>query len=923
MRFFIITVVFIMLIFAYGKAEQIDINADINNLQQIEDKELLQLMLKSFLYANDLENAYKVAVYGYKLFPEDIYWLEQVARISLWTGRYKEAIKYFKKLYDLNPDRKIEDQILSLAMQIYDYDTSIQIMERRLKEGNLEYLEDYIYAIKVTGMYTRGYNTLRYIIKNFAVENETILRGLSEFSFALNKKETGIRYLNKLIEKDGATFYDFLELADAYLYKKAFYKALEVLDKGIKRFKEEEELYYLASDISWGLGDRKRAFWYSKKLIDMGKERLVDYIRVVDYLYIEKKDLDTAASFIKKALSKYKNLYLARTYLYIQINKRNWRELVSFMEDVDTYIQQKLLQNSYITYVYAYALERTGNYEKAIDIYEKSINLSFSVDKLKSLLTLLIDLQKTDKLKKLLTKYRTLAKDRYDLWYIYSLGYLTLQDTEKSRYYLAKILKRDSDVSVLLLYSDLLEISGETERAKDIKYRIWKKIKDTQPKTRTQIENYLRTAVYFVSPKKFKNLLKKYKDKLDPETYWSITYSFLFSIDAYEKVYYLARKYNYLKNWMKMTLALNNDDRILQLYLIQKYPETIPIRDRVEAAVRTGQIGLAKRLAFIGLQENPADYYLYKWLRDLYMQYSGKALLRAEYSYRLTVNQGVADFLYKYPVTNRTYISFQGKVISQKSADTDRYINIPSNDSRVSFEIKSLFDRGEAGISFGIRTALDDFAYGYGFLSIYLKDRLTLYTRIYINDYADDSVYLMIGGIKSGLLFDLEYMISNRTFLNFTASVNRFYGQDKSFIGSGYSLESQVHYKLRIAYPDFSFRGYITTGFYSEKTGNRGIIETLSPDPEPVILPEDFVEFGGEFYFGYDNRYLYTRTLRPFFKVGISYNSITYLGYSGEVGIGGVLTKSDNIDFGISFFRGFTGVLDQYINIYVEYRKWF
>ncbi|NPA51589.1 MAG: tetratricopeptide repeat protein [Aquificae bacterium] len=898
------------------------LNQNINNLNQIKDQELLKLMLHSFLYSNNLQGAYKVSKYALELFPDSIFWLEKTAQIALWIGKYQEALFYFKKLYSKTKDKKLEDTILRLSMQLYEYDTSLKILEKRLLNGKLEYLNDYIYVVKITGEYQRGYNTLKKIKEKYKYEDEILLRTLYQLGKSLGKKES-IKYLEKLITKPLANQYDYMELAQIYLYKREFKKALEVLNLGIKRLGKNEEFYKLASDIAWGLGEKHKAYKYSLELVKLKRERLVDYIRIVDYFYTEKKDFNKALTFIEKALKKYKNLYLAKTYIYIHIQNKNWKKIAKFLQTVDKDIYHKLLQDSYITYVYAHSLEKIGEYQKAITIYEKTLQSSFSIERLKSLLVLLIDLQQAKKLEYYLRKYKDIAQKNPNLWYVYSLGYLVLQDTQKAKYYLSKILKKEKDITVYLLYADLLEISGETQRAKYIKYKVWKKIKDTTPKTKEDAENYLRTAMYFAPPSKFRKLLERYKNLLNPQTYWNIRYSFLFKIEAQDKVYYLSQKYNHLKNWMKMNIALFYDDRDKQLKLIEKDFKTVPIRDRIEAAVRTGQIGLAKKLAFLGLEENPRDYLLYKWLRDLYMIYSGKFEIKAEYSSRLTVNQGIINYLYKYPLKNRDYLFIKGNFTAQESSDRNRYINVPSTDSRIDFSIKHLLDRGEFVYSFGFRKALDSFVYTKAKITYYTKDKVTISPQVYINEYADESIYLMLGGMKTGIKVDVEYLINNRTFLNVILDSSRFYSQDRTYIGYGNMIESQIYHKLRVSYPDFSFRGYTVAGIYSEKEGYKGIIENLSPIPNPVILPENFVEIGGEFSFGYDNRYLYTRTVRPFLKVGISYNTVTYFGYSGELGIGGVLTKSDNLDIGITLFRGFTGVLDQYVNLYVEYRKWF
>ena len=305
------------------------------------------------------------------------------------------------------------------------------------------------------------------------------------------------------------------------------------------------------------------------------------------------------------------------------------------------------------------------------------------------------------------------------------------------------------------------------------------------------------------------------------------------------------------------------------------------------------------------------------------MDYSGKFALSSEFYSGKRIQHTYFKLDYRYPLKNRIYFLVNSSFKIQNSVDTNNYINVPETDTQISLGVKYLLDRGYITIKTGIRDALRNFPFMSLTYNHYTKDRFYFETEAFFNKFADETIYLWLGGMKSGIELRPTYVLNNRTFINFQLGINKYKGQDNTDIGNGIGLYSEVYYKLRVSYPDFSFRTYISTYAFSERSGNKGAIQNLSPYTNTRFLPDDFVETGIEFSFGYDNRYLYTRTSRPFFKVGLTYNTITKVGYYGELGYGSITSKKDNLAIGIGFYRGYTGLVEEMVNLFVEYRRWF
>jgi hypothetical protein len=173
--------------------------------------------------------------------------------------------------------------------------------------------------------------------------------------------------------------------------------------------------------------------------------------------------------------------------------------------------------------------------------------------------------------------------------------------------------------------------------------------------------------------------------------------------------------------------------------------------------------------------------------------------------------------------------------------------------------------------------------------------------------------------MKDMLSFNFSHSFNNRTGFYISPSYNIYYSSDEKKIGTSFNLYDELYYKLRVGYPDYTFRLYSSHGKYNEKDGYKGSIEKLSPYQNTKFLPQSFNLIGIGFSFGYDNDTNYVRVWRPFFSADITYNDVTGLGYGFSGGVGGGLFRQDNLSLGFRYIQGFKGTTDKYFNSYLRY----
>nr|WP_028950956.1 hypothetical protein [Sulfurihydrogenibium subterraneum] len=177
--------------------------------------------------------------------------------------------------------------------------------------------------------------------------------------------------------------------------------------------------------------------------------------------------------------------------------------------------------------------------------------------------------------------------------------------------------------------------------------------------------------------------------------------------------------------------------------------------------------------------------------------------------------------------------------------------------------------------------------------------------------------------MKNRFGLSLTYNFNNRMSYFINPSYNQYYSSDKVKLGTSFNLYEELSYKLRVGYPDYTFRLYTSHGIYNEKDGYKGSIEKISQYPNPKVLPNSYNQIGVGFLFGYENDNSYVRVFRPFLSVDLSYNDVTGVGYGFGGGFGGAIFRQDNLSIGFNYFKGFRGTADRYFNIYLKYRLYY
>lgn len=892
-----------------------------------KDEELLRLMLTSFLASNDLEKAYITAKWGAEYFPDSLFWRKNLGDISLWTNRQEEALENYYMAYRIGKDEKISELLLSLSMSLMKYDIAKPIITEKILNGDMSRLKDFIYLYESLGELQEAADILWKVYR--AQPSGIVLSEIANIKVNYGDVEDALKILRMMEKEFGLGVSEALTYARLLYVLKDFKGSFEILMKVAKKAKDaDEEFWRTVSDLGWALGEYEKAVGGSEVLYRMGRAGENDYQRIITFY----KDRNPAYA-MEKALEgwrKHNSPFFLFLFLEIAYKNKRWDVIVDFFKGER---RELVYKEQFFMNVYAGALKASGRTIDVIKLYRDIIEKTEDPKLIADYLWLLLEMEMKYEIGHVLKKWKGPAWKNEILWLPYAASFSYLTDTQSALPYIEKLVKKHKDdIYILAVYGDILEMAGRLQEASGIRSKAWK-LMTTMKKERLEIlndpvflQNYLRLAVHFVGPREFQKLMDAASNVIEQGVLRGIEYAYRLRENQHDRVICLITRYEDAAPWMLLNIALNQDDRHAQSYIVNKHVETLPIRDRVEAFIRTGDIPSAKKWAFKGLEENRDDYLLYKQFRDLYLEYSDRLSVISESVLRndLDIIRNIVNF--KKMINNRLSIEAGIEMRKQNSDNDNVFINVPSMDKELSLKINYKLKDGYLIFRNGYRKGMDDvWPFGIEY-SAYLKDRVSMNLSYDHNHRAEETLYLLLGGVKDSFYGGLNYAINNRAFVSASLNYDLFYSQDRKKLGEGWFSNIESQYKLKIGYPDFTFRSYISKGIYNSKEGDKGTVGRLSPLTDITdlkVLPPDFYQIGLGFLFGFEQKLSYTRAFRPYLSSEIFFNEKTNLGYSLGIGLGGTVFKGDNLSLGIILSRGSKGIDESLMNFYLNYLRWF
>lgn len=900
MRLLIFSIVFILIF-------QISPGFAALKVEQNKTYELYRLLLSALLGSNKLKEAEQLARKATTVFKNDPFWWKTYGEILIWNEKSQEALQPLLKAFELSGDNLIAEKAFRLALANGKYDIAKKLIPY-VKATTEE--KRFIYDKTAD---------IENLIELFKKDNRRDSQiWLADILFFMDRKDEALEILEKIEKLYGFTVKEILLKANILYSEKRYKEALDVFKKyQTETGFDKVEFWSTYSDLAWMLQDLSSAKYASSVLINSNNARYEDYDRVSTVLSFEDPEKAIKISFT--GWEKLKSVYLLQKSFYLAYLNEKWEIIIKmFSKD-----EPQMINDDNILIAYLTALQKKGRISESLTLMDEVLKQRFSKELLSFYLYSLVDAYQTEKLKKVIKSYESYQFEP-ELPSAFAVAYLNLQQGQKAY----NVYKKGNLKDVVLL-ADILELLGKEAEAKNIRIKEFKKLSKEARENPENLKNpeflrqYLSLAIYNMKPPQFEKVFFERKDVLAKSVWQDIYLSYLLYNEKKEKTLRLAKFYKYpLKPWMWLNIALWQNDTFLMSEILSTNIDSLPIRDRVVALQKTGEIKKALHYAFKGLDYNPYDSLLYKEMRDAIVKYEDHTDFNVSFIKRRELSGIETQNTLYLRLINKGYgLGLQFNTFNPFSKDPSQLIKTPFIYSGYAF-IEKIFDRGLIKLYLGEIKRLNENFSSKIEGEIETFQDTTFFYEVSYNKETDETTYLLLGGMKDNVKFGISHNITPRTLFIMNLEKAYYKSSDKKNIGDGINFYTEIQYKLRTGYPDFTIRLYNSYGKYSEKE-QKGNISQLSPYKDFKALPESFDNIGMGFNFGYENRDSYVRVWRPFLSFDAGYNTVGGVSFGFSGGIGGSIFKQDSFSTEISYSKNIGGLQDYIFKFNLLYKIWF
>ena len=892
-----------------------------------DEEEELRLMLQIFLYTNDLENAYKTALIGYKKNPTSYYWNQKMAEITKWTGRRQETMKYLKFMYLKTHDPKLGQEIVNNGLTDYQFKAIADLVLHQAKTNpSKKNIQRMIYVYSQLGELQKAAHTLHTLYKKNPNKIEYLTQELQIYidTGDLTKAGTIVEEVQK---KKLFNTKNVKLLAYYYYLKKNIEKSYSLLQAIDYHNHYDKELFAMLSDLGWYLQKYLQAAQASKTLITKGDGRLEDYERVI-YAY-QTKDRQLAMRIALEAYKKLHLSYLFYTFAQHAIKHKDYSMLMQTMQAIEAEKTPIVLEANYWlikaqVYFHVNKIEASEYaLQKALALSHNSIQIALSAIDIYLKLNLY---KKATYVVQNITKQQDLSPV---LYFIIASIYNALHNENRASFYVEKLVRQNNPLTLTKnfkflqaeLYRAQFRQAESLTKIKEILLLLDKEVKEN-PKillTDEYLYDYLRAQLYLMRADAFEKKLNQVKKYLSKTHYDDINYAWAVKIGANEKAHKIYMATQNKAMWLKLSNALAQQDHTEIENLLLLYLTSMPKNDATYAAQNDGQISLAQSLTFNSLNTNKYNQTAYINMRNIAKRHSDLLTTKTSYYNRNPLLRKYIEIKNTLYIDNGTYFLTNFNYYINASIDENIIINPPGSSPYLSIGLKKEFNKGNIFFLSGYAKSMRSYYFFKTEGEYILNKYVTLYASAAKNIKSDESIKLLLGGKKDILSFGFLYTLRNSTTLDVIYTKSSYRSEDNINLGNGNYLNASLSYQIRNGYPDMRIGVFSNFATYHENSGSKGIIDNLQHDTSN-ILPNNFYNIGANFSYGMQNSKIYTRVWRPYFELSSYYDSkLDAFSYGFSGGYGGKIFTQDHMVVGANYSSGVNGIGGSTYELFLRY----
>jgi hypothetical protein len=890
--------------------------------------EIYTLSYEIFLAIRNLNDAYLVAESAVTQVPDHLRWRKNLAQVAEWSQHPQVALQQWVFLAKAQNSEAAWQNVLRLAPGLQDDDSLILALQRDVERSLLstEKLQRLIAAYEAAGRTDEGVKFLERLDRQRP--SKMLLEQIAVMYEHLGNNDNTLQTYAHLEKRYGASPELAMKQA-SLLYVQGKPEAAFTTLAAVRNLASQRDsaFWQLFGDLAWQLQHRPEALAAYQKLLDA---EVFNESNVERLIVLKRPDHHEEA--LKLGLLGWQRFHKPQFLLPVlesYTQHLEWRRAAALFESMSTAELKLFSDIPHFWILRGQTWQAVGRPAAALADYLQALRINSSSGELRaSVLWLLVDQKNQSELRKYLRLWRADAETNPALWAVFAAGYTTLGEVRLALpFYAKEVAQHKVDYLWLLSYADALEAAERPDFAWRVRRYAWLDLRRQGANVtadQSLLEAYTKLALQQAPGDPAAALLRELLrqgqhgdgDKDKPSPINASTNELVLSWMLPNEQFDAARMWlwkNYAGQlarpaWAEVTLALaSNDTEQLQQLLTWK-ADDLPLYDKIDAARQTGQMDLAGEFAFQGLERNPGLDVVHLQLTEVILDNPSSAGFRMD-----VVEHGVLHGLERQlnlalNITSHLRLTAEVSSFSQESADTATLVGVPGNDRQFGATLAYHDGNNSVALRLSRRLALSEFnAWEVVVAQQWLRD-LTSEMSLGRNLLADEGTALRVGGVKDRLQLDFGYRLGKRESIGGRLAYNRFYSQERVYLGQGKVLEGHAGYQFRTEYPDFNLRLDGALHRYDANGSVSGNLLNLVPTGvTPDIgqfMPQSFNQYGVSFGFGDYHREHYTRGLRPFADIGVSHNSITGNGHSFSLGVAGSIDGEDHFSIYWADSRG-------------------
>ena len=898
--------------------------------------EELKLLFTTFVYAEDLKNAIKVARIALSRYPDSVYWNEKMAEVLQWSGRGAEAMEYMKKLYALTHKESIANKIVEYDLSAYRYEEALQFVQSRYKhKKDPKDLELLLFLYQQVAEPQRAADLL--FTRYKATKQKGYLIQALRVALQMGDMQRAERYADLLQRLHPYTYEQALLLANYFYIQRDIHKAYAVILEAKRTSGSAaadhyyKEYLHTKSDLGWFFQDIQNAVDASMHSIELHKGRQVDYERAL--YYYKNKDAKMTMMLSREAYEHFGLAYFFFTYADTALKEGHYKELAAYMDKVE-HKDAKLLQEPMFWFVRYRILSALDKKEQARDVLERLLSHKNTPVTLQStLLWSLMDHKDAKPLGEMLMALRQRSVSPA-LYFPMASAYLFLGNVDAANYFADQLVQNNSAVTnsreFLFLQAYIYQAQRReglfTTTMRRIFTRMQRQMHDNPSLAHDPrfMAAYLRAAMYVEPADIFEKQLQQAKRILKTRDFQEIAYSFAAKRGAKARAHHVAVQNRGRRLWIAFSDALSMYESAKLQKMLHRYFDVIARSDAVEAADMSGQRALAQSIAYAYMLHNRRDEQGQARYIELVKKRSDMLQAKTAWYRRENLQTNYLQLKNENYLANGWSLQEGLRLAPGLSSLSDvELYNLPSSLFYGYAGVAKMLGRGKVTLLATYHNKLTGYMGLEAKLDYNLRRDLSLKLEAAVNKDALETTSLLVGGKKDSVAAQAVFTPLPSTSLELYAEFDRFKSDDDVVLGNGIYSRAALMHTYHSAYPDIEFGAVVEGGSYSQKSGPHGIIDTIQPQ-DFAVLPQNYLSVGPMFSCGMQKRHLYTREWRPYCQGGVFYNSENSdFNYALEAGMGGRVYRQDHLSIGASYSEFVRGVNDKVLEFYLDYEFYY